>query len=255
MNKKLHITLVSLLTTAAFAVTPAAAQALPGDPHYFSGGLLPPNAFRIAPATPTPVFEFVKLSTGLSFTNLTTSGKVKCPFAMIKAIVENPAPGGSAGPPGRGEIQSFKTFLCESAACTAAATGGGPATYVTMEGGSVPAKTELVTDGPLIRYEIKGVEINVTCHVQTGVDPNGFPTFVAITEKSQGAVKPELITHCVPAAGCILSPATILPEINFDPLGGILTNGSVQEGKFEGTLQYFGWNNGEIINAQNGANS
>ena len=123
MSKKLFIGVVPVIAAFALAVTPMAAQAAEG--HYFSGGLSQHSAYSRRRKSCLDRLGACRC------TNLTTGGKVSC-HNVIGAVEENPEPGGEAGPAGVGETQSFNPYECESEACTAAATGGGPATYISV---------------------------------------------------------------------------------------------------------------------------
>jgi len=268
MSKKLFIGVVPFFAAVALAVTPMAAQA---TPHWFSGGLGP--AARIAPEEVVPTVSWGTLS----LTNLTTGGKVTC-HNVIGGTLENPAPGGATGPAGIAETQSFNPYNCESEACNATATGGGPATYISViaEGTEVPFpntgtghmsapnpsavkpeeplvasgtnlrwKNHLAAEGTKLRLVAEGVVVNVICHVMTGVNGKGEPEFeVQLPEISKGSNQPLAVTHCCTPK----SP----PELEFEAGSGTLTNEKGQKGKTEGSLKSLGYNEQEVINSKEG---
>jgi hypothetical protein len=267
MSKKLFIGVVPVIAAFALAVTPIAAQAAEG--HYFTGGLS-----KVSNRVPGGE-KLASVAWGtLSLTNLTTGGKVSC-HNVIGAVEENPEPGGEAGPAGVGETQSFNPYECESEACTATATGGGPATYISVmaEGSAVPFpntgsgtmaapnvsteeplaasgtnlrwKNVLINEGTKVRQESKNVKVNVICHVMTGANGKGEPEYAAqIPEISTGNNQPVGVTHCCTAS----AP----PELSFDSKSGTLTNEKAQKGKTEGALKTLGYAGEEVINTQQG---
>ncbi len=269
MSKKLFIGVVPLIAAVALAVTPMAAQATPG--HYFSGGL--GASSRVAAGEKVATIAWGTLS----LTNLTTGGKVSC-HNVIGAVEENPEPGGETGPAGVGETQSFNPYDCESEACTAAATGGGPATYISVfaEGTEAPFpstgtgtmtnpsgptgtteeplvasgdnlkwKNVLINELTKVRQETLGAKVNVICHVMTGVNAKGEPVYGAqVPEVSKGNNRPVGVTHCCSP----LAP----PELSFDAKSGTLVNEKGQEGKTEGTLKSLGYGAEEVINTKQG---
>jgi hypothetical protein len=207
MSKKLFISFASLLALAAFAVMPVASQAATGSPHYYSGlgaATIMGEGERVAD---------VGFGT-LSLTNTAggSGGKVTC-HNVVGGWVENPEGSGTEtghkGPGGIGETQAFDPYECESAACTAAATGGGPATYISVLAEPTPFvsvaspggnatnlgwKSILIDDTTgtgtpkhEIRSETIEAKVNVHCHVQTGATGTGEPIFGVVTaEISEG---------------------------------------------------------------------
>ena len=134
----------------------------------------------------------------LSLTNLTTGGSFTC-HDLVGAILENPQPGGEAGPAGVGEIQSFGAYGCESEGCrgptgspgiyfslfaegTEAAfpeTGSGTMTApnpsaepseepLAASGTNLAWKGKLIEEGTTVRQEIQGAKLNSMCHVGPG---------------------------------------------------------------------------------------
>jgi hypothetical protein len=222
--------------------------------HYFSGGL--GAVARIAPEEKIPVVSWGTLT----LTNLKTGSKVTC-RDVAGGYVENPAPGGPAGPAGVGETQSFNPYECESEGCTPAATGGGPATYISVEALATEApfpgtgnetnlgwKSQLLTEGSLTRSQSVGVKINVSCNVNTASNGKGEPIFGVVTEeKLEGSNKPNTVTKCCKAS----SP----PEVEFDAGSGTLHRPAPEEAieaKTEGNLKILGYNEEELINAKVG---
>jgi hypothetical protein len=239
----------------------------PEPAHYFSNGL--GNGARIAAGERVPTIAWGSLS----LTNLTTGGKVSC-HTVIGSVVENPAPGGEAGPAGIGETQSDNLYECESEACTAAATGGGPATFISVfaEGSEAPFpgtgtgtmtshggetsgeeplvasgdnlkwKTVLIKEGNTVRQETEKAKVNVICHVMTAVNAKGEAEFGAqVPEVSKGNINPRAITHCCSRG--------VPGELEFDAGGVMILNEQEQRGKTEGKLKTLGYLAQEIINA------
>ncbi len=268
MSKKLFIG-VLLMVVVAFAVTPMAEAATPA--HYYSGGL--GAVARVAGGE-----KIATIAWGtLSLRNVTTGGRVSC-HNVIGGVEENPEPGGEAGPAGIGETQSFNPYNCESEACTAAATGGGPATYISVfaEGTEAPFpgggngtmtnpsgptgtteeplaasgdnlrwKNVLIDELTKVRQETLEAKLNVICHVMTAVNAKGEPIYGAqMPEVSDGNNRPLGVPHCCSP----LAP----PELAFDAKSGTLVNEKGQEGKTEGLLKVLGYGGEEIINTKQG---
>ena len=267
MTKRVLLTPTPFLAVLAIAVLPVSAQAAP---HYFSNGLGEGSRIKGGEKVPTIAWGT------LSLTNLTTGGKVSC-HNVIGAVEENPEPGGAAGPAAQGETQSFDPYECESEACTAAATGGGPATYISVfaEGSEAPSsetgtgtmtspntgttlpteeplvasgddlkwKNHLLSEGTTVRQETEAAKVNVICHVMTGVNAKGEPEYGAqVPEVSKGNDKPKAITKCCTKG--------IPPELEFDAGSGALENEKCQQGKTEGRLKTIGYNAQELVNAK-----
>ncbi len=239
--------------------------------HYFSGGL--GSGARIPAGEKVATIAWGTLS----LTNETTGARVSC-HNVVGAVEENPEPGGAEGPGGVGETQSFAPYDCESEACTAAATGGGPATYISVfaegseaeypetgtgtmtspnTGTTSPTEEPLVASGDNLKWNnvlfAEGTKIrraseaklNVICHVNTGVNAKGEPEFGAQGEEvAAGADSPLGVTHCCTP----LSP----PELSFDAKSGTLTNEKGQKAKIEGSLKTLGYAAEEIINSKPG---
>jgi len=270
MSKKLFIGVVPLIAAVAFAVTPMAAQATPA--HYYSGGLGAGSLVAAGEKIPTIAWGT------LSLTNLTTGGKVSC-HNVIGAVETNPEPGGHEGPAGVGETESFNPYECESAACTPTATGGGPATYISVfaEGSAVPSpetgrgtmtspntgttfpteepfvasgdnlkwKNVLINETTKVRQETAAAKVDVICHVETAANAKGEPEYGAqVVEVSTGNNRPLAKSHCCTP----LAP----PELEFDAGSGTLHNEKGQEGKTEGSLKTLGYNLEEVINTKQG---
>ena len=209
------------------------------DAHYFSNGLGEGSRIKAGERVPTIAWGT------LSLTNLTTGGKVSC-HNMIGAVEENPEPGGAAGPAAQGETQSFDPYECESEACTAAATGGGPATYISVfaEGSEAPSsetgtgtmtspntgttlpteeplvasgddlkwKNHLLSEGTTIRQETEEAKVNVICHMMTGVNAKGEPEYGAqVPEVSKGTTSPRRSPSAARKASRLNSNSTRAP--------------------------------------------
>jgi hypothetical protein len=211
MSKKLFISFASVLATAAFVVVPTAAQAAVGSPHYYKGEA----ATTIAKENvQVPAAAFGTLT--LKNTAGGTGASLTC-HNVVGGFVENPKGSGTetghSGPAGIGETQSFNPYACTSAACTAATTGGGPATYLSVAAEPTPYKSPaepggtatnlawkstLKTDTTAKRSEttIRSItaysKVNVHCHVETGANPEtGEPIFGVVTnEVSEGSNQP-----------------------------------------------------------------
>lgn len=263
MSKKLFISFAPLLAIAAFAVMPVAAQAA-NPPHYFVNGT--GAGARSGEGEKIPVVAWGTLT--LTNTTGGSGGKVTC-HNVIGGFVENPGEG-ATGAAGIGETQSFNPYECESKACTAAATGGGPATYIsvaaeptafvspTNPGGNAQNlgwKSHLLFEEAtkLIRSESEGVKVNVHCHVETGANPTtGEPEFGVVTnEISEGSNRP--------SSGPIRLSASNPPFVEFDATGkgsGELHGPPPSEtgrlGKTEGETKVLGYNLQEVINTKNG---
>ncbi len=239
--------------------------------HYFSGGL--GNGARVEGGERVATIEWGTLS----LTNLTTGAKVTC-HNVIGAVEENPEPGGETGPAGSGETQSFDPYDCESEACNPAATGGGPATYISVfaEGSEAPYpatgtatmtnhsgstgtteeplvasgynlkwKNKLIEEGTKIRQETEKIKDNVICHVETAANAKGEPEYGAqVPEVSKGNNDPLTMTHCCTP----LSP----PELEFDAGTHTDENEVGQRGRTEGKLKVLGYGGEEVINAKEG---
>jgi hypothetical protein len=245
MRKKLSVGLAPLLIIAAFVVIPAAAEA--ATPHYFLNGTNPGARLEEKERVPTIAWGT------LSLTNVKggSGGTVSC-HNVIGAYVENPGEG-AGGPAGIGDTQSFNPYECESPQCTAAATGGGPATYISVlaepnlaKGGDLTDlqwTNKLLLEGETIRQETEGAHVNVICHVQIGVEE-----FFNVEEKSEGNNRPK--------AGPTRFKAVAPPELIFDQPGSGNLHGPApeeeREGKTEGVLKVLGYDEQGIVQAHQG---
>lgn len=207
----------------------------------------------------------------LSLTNISggTGGKVTCHF-VVAGWVENPGEGAN-GPAGIGETQSFDPYACESTACTAAAMGGGAATYASVaaepaaylsassRGGSSTSLgwkshllTEKVGSSTIVRNETEGVRLDVECHVQTSATATEEPIFGTVTnERSEGSARPR--------SGPIQLSTTMLPAVEFDSLGagsgelhGLPSSEAARTDTTEGALKILGYSEQEVVNMQVG---
>jgi hypothetical protein len=272
MNKKLLISFASLL--AAFAVMPVAAQASITSPHYYGG---------VGAATIFSEGDRVGVSGRgtLSLTNTPTGGKVTCE-TIVGGWVENPnstnSEIGHKGPSGIGETQVFDLINCETAYCTAAATGGGPATYISglaeptpyvspsSPGGNATNlgwKSLLFDDTTgtgFPKHEIRSetVEAKVTfeCHVETETTGSGEPIFGILTfERYEG--------NNTPWTGPVR--ASVVPAENFTEFDNkSAANGigsgelhsppfdSPYTGKIEGSLEVTQIGTPAVVNTRNG---
>jgi hypothetical protein len=142
MSRKLYTTLLPLFAVAAFAMTATAAQA---QPHWYSNGV------RIASAKKVKVLTHGELD----FTALGVTITCK---ATDDGFVENPAPGGAAGPAGIDSIESFANKECTPSVppCEGTET-------VELTPGKLPWATKLLA-GPPIRDEITGIELKLECN-------------------------------------------------------------------------------------------
>jgi hypothetical protein len=263
MSKKLVISFAPLLAIAAFAVMPVVAQAA-NPPHYYVNGV--GKGSIAGEGEKIPVVAWGTLS--LTNTAGGSGGKVTC-HNVTAGFAENPGEG-ATGAAGIGETQTFDPYACESKACTAAATGGGPATYVsviaeptayvspTSPGGNATNlgwKSHLIFEEAtkLIRSESEGVKVNVHCHVETGANAKtGEPEFGVVTnEISEGSNRP--------SSGPVRLTASNPPFLEFDATGkgsgelhGPPPSEETRLGKTEGELKTLGYNGQEVINTKNG---
>jgi hypothetical protein len=192
MSKKFLISLAPLLAIAAFAVTPAIAQAAP---QWYSNGKL------------IPAGEVVPVQTNGALTFTVAKKSIKCMLRDFETV-ENPA-----GGPGTDLMLRFALTNCVSKVplCPTGAQA-----EVTAEG--LPWFTRLIA-GPPIRDEIAGIILTVHCgsvviDVYTGtlfpevgksvlkfnagsgtlVDSGGFAVKVTGTDKLKGPPGDEKIT-------------------------------------------------------------
>jgi len=211
MSKKLFISFASLLGIAAFAVMPVAAQASATSGHYYktegATGI-------VKEGVQAPVDAFGTLT--LKNTAGGTGAALTC-HNVVGGFAENPKGSGTetghSGPAGIGETQSFNPYDCTSPACTAATTGGGPATYLSVAAEPTPYKSPTEPGGsatnlawpsflkvdttatrsePTIRSVTTYSKVNVHCHVETGANGvTGEPEFGVVTnEISEGSNQP-----------------------------------------------------------------
>jgi hypothetical protein len=320
MGKKLYISVIGglapLLGVAAFAMTPATAQAttcqesfekstvatgdatepagynknlLGGTPtpatescyHFFGNSTTPPSKAgrEFCSQTNGTKCPTVAWSEALTLTNETTGGNVTCKN-VIGGWVVNPGTGETAnGPPGMQETQAWGAFECESNACFPGVGGSGPDTYIgvqmepwdeptlplgrgtdappfpatinneTTVGEEYGSLTNLDWKGHLVppsgggtraRLLTEGIRVNVTCHINTGFDAEGEPTYTNSSEVSTGSNMPEnSVTKLTPK-----NP----PELLFAAGSGTLTNGSGQKGKTTGSIKNLNYENQTTIN-------
>ena len=134
MSKKIVVSLLPLLATAAFAVMPAAAGAAPH--HWYKNNVLLPERERV------PVLSWGTLALQ------SAAGKVEC-RNVIGGYDENPAGGGA----GVGAVQAFVPYECEDS-CPAVFT-------VTPE--RLPWSRELIDVGGVQRDQTQGVALRLVC--------------------------------------------------------------------------------------------
>ncbi len=262
--------LIPLLALAAFAAAAVPAQAA-SPPHYFVNGL--GSGARAAGGEKIATVEWGNLA----LTNLTTGGKVSCHY-VIGGAVENPEPGGEAGPAGVGETQSFGAYDCESEECSPAYTGGAPGTYTSVfaEGSEAPFpetgngtmtnpsgptgtteeplvasgdnlkwKNVLINESTKVKQEIDKVKLNVICHVETAVNAKGEPEYgEQFPEVLKGNLEALAVTRCCTP----LAP----PELEFRAGSKTLENEKGQKTKIESSLKILGFGGEEVINAKQG---
>jgi hypothetical protein len=263
MRKTVRIGLASLCAIAALVVAPVAVQAA-NPPHYYVNGL--GSGARAAEGELIPVVSWGTQS----FTNTAggTGGKYAC-HIVAAGFVENPGEG-PTGAAGIGETQSFDPYACEGKVCTAAATGGGPATYISVaaeptvfvlptkpggNGTNLGWKSHLFFEEAtkLFRSESEGVKLNVHCHVETRANAKtGEPEFGIVTnEISEGALRP--------SSGPVRLTASNPPFLEFDSIGkgsgelhGPPPSEETRLGKSEGELRILGYNDQDVVNVKNG---
>jgi hypothetical protein len=270
MNKKLLISLVPLLATAAFAVMPAAAQATtckeahdqstPGSPvnatetcpHWFRNGQGPGT--RIAAEEPVDVV----LSGTLTLKTLTGgSGEVTC-HNVVGATDENPGTG-PKGPPGTDVTESFDPYNCTSTSCSAS-NPGGPRTYISVRAepsslgraGNLGWPSHLVQEGfagsppdPLVRDESELVKVNVICHI------DAVTHFTEHEEVSEGSNKPECSGPPPMRPSEHMNASLSPPELQFNAGSGTLHGPPGETGrtsKTENELKAIGSAGQEVIN-------
>jgi hypothetical protein len=263
MSKTVRIGLASLCAIAALAVAPVAGQAA-NPPHYYVNGL--GSGARAAEGERVAVISWGTFS----FTNTAggSGGRIAC-HLVTAGFVENPGEG-ATGAAGIGETQSYDPYACEGKACTAAATGGGPATFpaiaaepAAFASPSDPGGTE--TDlgwkshllyeeaTKLIRSVTEGIKISLQCHIETGANAKtGEPEFGVVTREAyEGRLRPSF------------GPARLTPSnppfIEYDSVGigsGELHGPPPSEegrlGRSENELKLLGYNDQEVVNVKNG---
>jgi len=186
MSKKLLISLAPLVAIIAFAMMPVAAQAAkcvpftPGSiPHYCANGTrLPEFGPGISGSTKTPIIQWAKLTLGSG------AAAVSCKNAVAGNVwnPEGVSPNvEKLGPAGKGEVELFATYECTVAACpleTRVTAENLPWPYETYEGTAPdPAGT--------LRVKNTGIRVKVGCYF-----PNPFPSNEAA--KGQPAAVPLL---------------------------------------------------------------
>jgi hypothetical protein len=230
--------------------------------HWFSNGLPPANAAREKlSGKHVPI---VSWSEELTLTNTVNGHNVTCKN-VIGAWNENPGKGAD-GPPGVNETQAFDPYECESNACFPEVGGSGPDTYISVametwdeptlpntvgvkseengDAANLDWKGHLVLpsgtspEGKFARLKSEGVRVHVTCHINTGFDAEGEPTYAASEETSTGSNEPECGAPVVkPHVGTIA----------FNAGSGELLNGTGEPGKTTGVIKSLGYNAQETI--------
>jgi hypothetical protein len=181
MRKKLAV-LAPLLAVMAFAVIPAAAQAVP---HWYKKNVLIGSG-------PVPVAT----AGALTFTALGTT--IKCKVKDTEEIW-NPASGG----PGQDLMTAFQLVKCKSAPGNSACPKGN----VEMFANGLPWPSVLVTEPgppPVIRDEIKKVRLQLRCIPGT------------VGDEFEGTLSPEVVGNNLvfgPGSGTLtdasLNPMTV----------------------------------------------
>ncbi len=279
IGRQLVLALAGVLAMSVIATDGLVASASASPAHYFSGGL--GNVARIASGERVPTIEWGTLSV----TNLTTGGKVSC-HDVIGGVVENPEPGGAAGPEGVSETQSSDSYGCEDEECpdrVIGIVGGGPASYISVfaEGTETPFpetgtgtmtaanpaaatpeeplaasganlrwKSHLLTEGTRVRQETEQVRLDVICHLQPCCAPEDLNAKGEPDFEQQFAEVLQGSYKPLTITRCCtpLSP----PESSFDAASGTLGNEKGQKTKIEGSLKLVGYGGEEVINAKIG---
>jgi hypothetical protein len=183
VKKKLVISLAPLLAAAAFAVTPAAAQATPH--HWYSNGVLTPEGEKVPTVTwGTLAFE-------------SAGGKVECKD-VIGGYVENPLGGGA----GKDATQASSAYECSST-CPVEI-------QVTSEG--LPWQSELAEVSGKARDRTAGAKVRYKCEFDETVLLNVvFSGSVIEPELKNGtaAGKPSVLRYTEPTG---VQPEWISPE-------------------------------------------
>jgi len=143
MRKKVLISLVPLVVTAAFAASPAASLAAS---HYFKNNVL------IKEGTQVPVISWGTLTLSNEAT-----GSVTCQNAA-SGYVENPAGGGA----GKGLTQTFTPYNCVSAGCPAVMEVKSHKDQNDIGAAAGEGWPSTLTEAP-IRAVTTGVEVEVKC--------------------------------------------------------------------------------------------
>ena len=138
MSKKLLISLAPLAVTAAFAVMPASALAVP---HAYQ------NGSKIAEAEPLPTISWGNIK----LTNATL-GEVECHNA-VGGVSENPAGGGAAV----GKVESFNPYSCVAEGC--ASLGG----KIKVLPEKLPWAVEVIEESGVFRNKTTGVNVTIDC--------------------------------------------------------------------------------------------
>ena len=159
MQRKRLTGLLPLLAIAAFAIAPAAAQAVP---HWYIKG-------KLVESTPVP------LKSGGALTFNVLGATIKCKVADVEEVW-NPAGGG----PGEDLITTFVLSACKNKVASAACPKG--PIVVKAEGLNWPSRLYLSLPGPVIRDEIQKVRIWVGCAGTSGT----------VGDEFEGSLTPEV---------------------------------------------------------------
>jgi hypothetical protein len=159
MSKKLFIGLAPLLVTAAFVITPAAAQA---TPHWYVNGNSSPLTEGTAGAIPA-------ISWGNLALEWASGIIVKCQNVLLNED-KNPVGGG----PGEGVTYRFATFNCTTGGTSTCE----PTSGVEFEevGEHMPWPEVLRANGATVDLETTGIELISACVVVGAYAPVASPT-------------------------------------------------------------------------------
>ena len=218
MKKKLLIGFAPLLVTAAFAVMPVAAQAVP---HVYKNGTIQKEA------KPLPTIAW-----GTLHLKNTTLGEVTCKN-LFAGNVENPTGGGAAV----GTLFAFSPYECESASCKAL---GGTKIEVTSE--NLPFAQEIIEPSAGV-FRLK-----------TGVSKvKGAAGNVQFKVNCEKVTKPIFFGEQAPliqnngfAIGSGPGEQEFLPDAGTGAL-----ESEIGEGKTEGKVKVEGFNAEELIEVKN----
>lgn len=249
MSKKLYIGLAPLLAIAAFAMTPAAAQAL--VPHWYV------NGNKLAEGEVVPVIAWGQLT--LESEPAGSAAPTVCENAAGGTIV-NPVGGGA----GKGQTTRFSTWNCADTECPAGVVDGFEKEFeVISPPQDLPWPSELIGTSPKFKLNSEKVVVELGC-VLHGLTKEaageGGPTEATGTagENEQKALAPFVkcettATHLQdPEAknGSNAGPAQSTLIFNQPAGSGLICAGTIT-GRTSEQLKTMGYDNSELITSKN----